>query len=61
MRDRPTKTHTQSHDKEKKKRQHTQNSKICTAVKVAQGDYRTSHCRNCEKINLLNRLFEPAQ
>jgi len=39
MRDRPTKTHTQSHDKEKKKdNKRTQNSKICTAVKVA-------HCK----------------
>jgi len=47
MRNRPNKTH--SHDKEEKKK-HTQSTKIYTVVNIAQGDYRTSHCKNCAHL-----------
>ena len=32
-----------------KAKTHSQRSKIYTVVKIAQGNCRTSHCRNCEK------------
>ena len=47
MRNRSTQTHPQSHTTKAGK--NTQNSKIYTIVKIAQCDYRTSHCKNLEK------------